>query len=119
MGGEVNTQGIVEITTGMTPLQAVINAGGFKETAQLEETIVIRKGEENRPIPIRVDLEKAFYGKEGEASFQLQSFDIVYVPKFSIAKANKFVERYIQKLLLFRGWDFSIGYDLYRFWDDR
>lgn len=119
VGGEVNTQGLVELTTGMTPLQAVINAGGFKETAKPEETIVIRKGEGNRPIPIHVDLENALYGKSGEAPFQLQSFDIVYVPKSSIAKANKFVEQYIQKLLLFRGWDFSVGYDLYRFWDNR
>lgn len=119
VGGEVNTQGLVELTTGMTPLQAVINAGGLKETAKPEETIVIRKGEDNRPIPIRVDLENAFYGKSGEASFQLQSFDIVYVPKSFIAKANKFVEQYIQKLLLFRGWDVTIGYDMWRFWDDR
>jgi len=119
VGGEVNTQGLVELTTGMTPLQAVINAGGLKETAKPEETIVIRKGEGNRPIPIRVDLENAFYGKSGEAPFQLQSFDIVYVPKSSIAKANKFVEQYIQKLLLFRGWDVTFGYDIWRFWDDK
>ena len=119
VGGEVNTQGLVELTTGMTPLQAVINAGGFKETAKPEETIVIRKGEDNRPIPIRVNLENALYGNYGKAPFQLSSFDIVYVPKSAIAKANKFVEQYIQKLLLFRGWDVSLGYDIYRFWDDR
>jgi polysaccharide export outer membrane protein len=119
VGGEVNTQGLVELTTGMTPLQAVINAGGFKETAKPEETIIIRKGEDNRPIPVRVDLESAFHGKNGEAPFQLQSFDIVYVPKSAIAKANKFVEQYIQKLLLFRGWDITIGYDMWRFWEDR
>jgi len=88
VGGEVNTQGVVEFTKGMTPLQAVINAGGLKETAKPEETIVIRKGEGNRPIPIRIDLENAFYGKSSEAPFQLQSFDIVYVPKSTIAKAN-------------------------------
>lgn len=119
VGGEVNTQGVVELTTGMTPLQAVINAGGLKETAKPEETIVIRKGEDNRPIPIRVDLENAFYGKTEQVSFQLQPFDIVYVPKSAIAKANKFVDQYIQKLLLFRGFDVSFGYEIWRFWDDR
>lgn len=114
VGGEVNTQGLVELTTGMTPLQAVIHAGGLKETAKPEETIVIRKGEDNRPIPIRVDLKNALYGKNGEASFYLQSFDVVYVPKSSIAEANKFVEQYIEKLLLFKGWSFWFGYDIWR-----
>jgi len=119
VGGEVNTQGIVEFTEGMTPLQAVINAGGFKETAKPEETLVIRKGKDNRPIPIRVDLENEFYGRSHDAPFQLQSFDIVYVPKSAIAKANKFVDQYIQKLLLFRGFDVSFGYEIWRFWDNQ
>jgi len=117
VGGEVNTQGVVEFTTGMTPLQAVINAGGFKETAKPEETIIIRKGQDNRPIPVRVDLENAYYGKNGATPFQLKPFDIVYVPKSTIAKANKFVEQYIQKLLLFRGFSVNFGYEIWRFWD--
>ncbi|HDH98955.1 MAG TPA: sugar transporter [Deltaproteobacteria bacterium] len=111
VGGEVNTQGLVELTTGMTPLQAVINAGGFKETAKPEETIIIRKGADKRPHPIRVDLEAALYGNSPEKDFQLKTFDIVYVPKSAIAKANKFVEQYIEKLFLFRGWDLSVSYD--------
>lgn len=119
VGGEVNTQGVVELTTGMTPLQAVINAGGLKETAKPEETIVIRKGDDNHPIPIRIDLEKSFYSKNDGMPFQLMPFDIVYVPKSAIAKANKFVDQYIQKLLLFRGFDVGFGYEIWRFWDDR
>jgi len=118
VAGEVNNQGLVDFTPGMTPIQAVIHAGGFKETAKPEETIIIRKGADKRPHPIRVDLEEALYGNSPEKDFQLKTFDIVYVPKSAIAKANKFVEQYIQKLLLFQGWDVSVSYDTLRFGED-
>ena len=42
VGGEVNRQGFVNLTAGMTPLQAVLEAGGFKETADPEAS---RSGE--------------------------------------------------------------------------
>ena len=96
----------------MSALQAVINAGGLRETAKLEDAIVIRKGRNSRPIPLRVDLSKAIYGGNAEAHFQLQPYDIVYVPKSAIAKANKFVRQYIEELLLFRGVSFGFTYDL-------
>ena len=111
VGGEVNDQGLFDFNTGMTPLRAIINAGGFKETAKLKDVLVIRKGEGNRPFPIRVDLAKELYGKNAGNIFELKPFDIIYVPKTFIAKANKFVEQYVQKLLLFRGFSVSLGYD--------
>ena len=112
VGGEVNKQGLLDLTSGMTPLQAIFNAGGFKETAKLEGTLVIRKGMDNRPFPMLVDLKKALYGEKPEIGFHLQPYDIVYVPKTFIAEANKFVNQYIEQLLLFRGIGFGFGYDL-------
>jgi len=112
VGGEVNRPGLIDLTTGMTALQAVINAGGFRETAKPENAIVIRKGLDERPAPVRVDLNKAIYGKPTGAHFQLQPYDIVYVPKTFIAKANKFVDQYIQQLLLFRGVSVGFYYEL-------
>lgn len=112
VGGEVNRQGLISLTGGMTALQALFDAGGFKESAKLEAAIVIRKGLNNRPIPIPIDLKKALYGDRAGASFQLQPYDIVYVPKTFIAEANKFVNQYIERLLLFRGTSFGFGYDI-------
>ena len=111
VGGEVNRPGLIDLTTGMTALQAVINAGGFRETAKPENAIVIRKGLDERPVPVRVDLNEAIYGKN-RAEFQLQPYDIVYVPKTFIAKANKFVNEYIQQLLLFKGVNVGFYYEL-------
>jgi polysaccharide export outer membrane protein len=108
VGGEVNRQGLFVLAGGMTPLQAVLNAGGFKETANPESTIVIRKGSGNEPVPIAMNLDDAMQGQNGSADFILQADDVVYVPKSPIAKANKFVNQYIEKLLLSRG--VSLGF---------
>ena len=97
----------------MTPLQAVFYAGGFKETAKPKKTIVIRKGPGNKPVPIKMDLSDAMRGKSGSAHFLLQPDDIVYVPKSAIAKANKFVNQYIEDLLLFRGVSFGFTYEVH------
>ena len=113
VGGEVNTQGLIDLTPGMSPLQAVINAGGFRETAKPEAAIIIRRGPDNRPIPILTDLSKVMGGRDGGASFELRPNDIVYVPKTFIAKANKFVDQYVQQLLLFRGVSLGFSYQLH------
>jgi protein involved in polysaccharide export with SLBB domain len=97
---------------GMTALQAVLQAGGFRETAKPEETIVIRKDPQKRPVPIRVDLAAALYGNGKGVNFQLQSEDVIYVPKSAIARANKFVNQYIEQLLMFRGIGVSFDYDI-------
>ena len=117
VGGEVNEQGLFTIAGNMTPLQAVFNAGGFKETANPESTIIIRKGPGNKPVPIAMNLDDAMHGKNGSASFLLQPDDIVYVPKSAIAKANKFVNQYIENLLLFRGVSLGFTYQTNSFRD--
>ncbi|ADJ29601.1 polysaccharide biosynthesis/export family protein [Nitrosococcus watsonii] len=106
MGGEVEREGPVEYTAGMTALQAVIKAGGFKETAEPEEVIVIRRTKQNEIRPYRVDLERA-YRAPYEADIWLRPDDVVFVSKSTIAEMNKFVKQYISDLLLFRGWGFS------------
>jgi len=99
VGGEVNAQGLIELTAGMTPLQAVLSAGGLKETAKPEAAIVIRKGPENQPVPFEVNLKNALYGSGSGIEMQLQPYDIVYVPRSSIANANLFVKQYLRDLL--------------------
>jgi polysaccharide biosynthesis/export protein PslD len=119
VGGEVNRQGIMTISGNMTPLQAVLNAGGFKETASPENAIVIRKGPGNKPVPIAMNLENAMHGKSGTADFLLKPDDIVYVPKSAIAKADKFVNQYIENLLLFRGVSVGFSYEVHSDYQNR
>ncbi len=114
VGGEVMTPGIIPLVGHLTPIQAVMNSGGFRETAAPESAIIIRKGRDNRPVPIPMDLQEELGGRDSGSApaFQLQPADVVYVPKSSIAKANKFVREYIQDLILFRGVGIGFNYDL-------
>jgi len=111
VGGEVTAPGLINLSGGLTVLQAVFQSAGFKETAEPAETLVIRKGENDQPIPIRIDL-AAVMDAGGGNDFQLQPDDIVYVPKSAIANANKFVNEYIGGLLMFRGWSFGVTQNL-------
>ena len=112
VGGEVRTQGPIDLRANMTALNAVVSAGGFMETAKPEKTIIIRKGPDNKLVKFQVDLANAIYGRGNGAGFQLQPYDVVYVPKSAIAIANKFIDQYIRGLIMFRGWSFGIGYEV-------
>lgn len=111
VGGEVRTPGLIVLPAGMTALQAIFQSGGFLDTANPAQTLVIRKGENNQPIPIQIDL-VAVIDADGGSDFRLQPDDIIYVPKSAIANANKFIQQYVQGLLMFRGWSFGISYRL-------
>jgi protein involved in polysaccharide export with SLBB domain len=112
VGGEVNTPGLIELPAGMTPLQAIFQSGGFKESAEPAETLVIRKGPGDKPMPLRVDLAALIEAGDSAGNMQLQPDDIVFVPKSAIANANKFIDEYIGGLLMFRGWSFGFSYRL-------
>ena len=93
--------------------EAVVAAGGFKETGDPEAAIIIRKGPDNQPVPMRVNLKNALTGETPDALVQLRPYDVVYIPKTWIAGANKFVREYVQDLLLFRGVSLGFSYELH------
>lgn len=113
VGGEVNQPGLIPLSHDMTALHAVFSAGGFLETAKPEAVLIIRKGADNRPLPIAVDLGAVMKGGQKVSSMQrLEPNDIVYIPKTAIAEANKFVNQYIENLLLFKGVNLGFSYEL-------
>jgi len=113
VGGEVMRPGLFPLQASLTPLQAIINAGGFNDFAKPEGTIVIRKGKDNNPVPIEIDLADIRDGDLSSNGYLLQPNDVVYVPKTKIAKMNKFVNQYIEKLFLFRGVSLGFSYELH------
>lgn len=106
--GEVGNPGAIPLGPRLTVWQAIIKAGGFKDTATRESIIVIRVDEHNRVVPYRLDL-KTTSLDQPQIAFQLQPFDVVVVPKTWVAEADKFVKQYVEDLLLFRGWYFFIS----------
>ena len=98
VGGEVNRPGFVVVQEGMTPLQAVMAVGGFKDTAQTKDVLYIARGSGGEYNASRVDLENVVKNGVPEV-VRLTGNDIVYVPKTRIANAGVFVKQYIRDIL--------------------
>jgi polysaccharide export outer membrane protein len=96
VGGEVNTPGIQVYRGGLSALQAIVAAGGFKNTASLKSVILIRKAESGRPVGARVDLSRVLNKAEFERDLALVPSDIVFVPRSGIANVNLFVEQFFR-----------------------
>jgi protein involved in polysaccharide export with SLBB domain len=112
VGGEVNTPGLLTLQGEVDALQAVLNAGGFKETAQTGHVIVIRKDDKSRAVPHKVKLSMTHGAADPKEPFLLRPNDVVYVPKTVIANLDKFVNQYITQLFLFRGIGLGFNYNL-------
>jgi protein involved in polysaccharide export with SLBB domain len=112
VGGEVFKPGFVDLSAGLTTLQAVVQAGGFRDTAKLSNIVIVRgasrpegataEGDVKKPEGILVNLQDVLEGKDLSKDVVLQPYDIVYVPKTAIAKANQFVEEYLVRMLPIR-----------------
>ena len=62
--GEVTKPGLIPLTDRMTVLQSIASAGGLKDTARANEIILIRRGPENQPVSMLVNVEKAIDGSD-------------------------------------------------------
>lgn len=109
VGGEVSKPQAITLTPQMTPLQAVMNAGGFLDTADHGNVMVIRAGSNNQPQTYAVNLDQIADGSSPDMRFQLHPGDVVYIPKTGIAKANVFMDQYVRRFLLFNGFSYSLN----------
>lgn len=112
VGGDVAAPGVIQVVGPMTVLQSVTQAGGFRETARINEVLVIRRNPTapSSPIVIPVDIAAAIDGSKPTQDIALVPSDIVYVPKSPIANVNKFVDQYIRQNIPFGfGLTYGIG----------
>ncbi len=96
VGGEVNSPGLFALEGEMNILQAIVRAGGLKNTARASEVILIRKGPGNAPLHSYWNVDKLFKGK-GDKVVSLQPFDVVFVPKSKVTNVNLFIDQYIRQ----------------------
>jgi len=97
IGGEVGVQGELELVPGLTMLGAIQKAGGFKNTARLEQVVLIRKATDGRPRGASFDLTDVQRGTHPERDIQLEPYDIVVVPRSAVGNVNTFMELYITR----------------------
>ena len=101
IGGEVGKPGMVRYRRGLTPLQAVIAAGGFLESASTDNVVLTRTGDSvTESISRRLNLRESVADGIKEPLF-LAPHDVVYVPRSSIAEANLWVKQHITELFPF------------------
>lgn len=97
VGGEVRLPGPVVYKVGMTPMQAILDRGGFTEVARIDSVLhVTSKG--NSVEATRLD----FSGELKNGSPELATLavdDVIYVPRTFIGDADSFVRLYIRDLM--------------------
>ncbi len=99
VNGEVGKQGVVPLVGGMTLYQSIQTAGGFLDTAQRSQVILIRKGPDGKPFGRAVDVRLIQAGESPESDIPLRPLDMVFVPRSKIANVDLFVKQYIRDAL--------------------
>jgi len=97
VGGEVRAPGFVTYRPGLTPMQAILDRGGFTDTARIDSVLYITPGEEEYRA-LRLDLTDVVEHGASEP-LTLSANDVVYVPRTFIGDAGAFVRLYIRNLL--------------------
>jgi protein involved in polysaccharide export with SLBB domain len=98
VGGEVRNPGIVIVQDNMTPLQAILDRGGFTGTAQMDSVILIRDAASGNPKIGRMNLSQALENAAPE-QVTLLSNDVIYVPMSGIGRADLWVKQHIKDLI--------------------
>ena len=97
VGGEVRLPGFVAYHVGMSPLQAIMDRGGFTDTARLDSVLRL-SGAEDEYQGTRLDFSKPL--SEGTRErMHLAAGDVLYVPRTFIGDVNSFVKLYIRGIL--------------------
>jgi polysaccharide export outer membrane protein len=91
VGGEVGQPGVFDMPGDIDALQAVIMAGGMKPTAKTGKVVIIRRGPGGRPMVRTIDLGRAARGRAGAAPTPLRRFDVIFVPRSSLAEIGAFM----------------------------
>lgn len=99
VGGEVYTPKVVRFEGQISTLQAIMQAGGVKETGDLSQVVVVRAGQFETGVWIKTDLSQPLQGRSIRNDVVLHNGDVVVVPMSGIAKVDLFVKQYIRELL--------------------
>ena len=99
VGGEVDKPGVYDMPGAIDALQAVIMAGGFKASARRDQVVVIRRGPDGQAMMRTANLRKGTFDPANTDGVPLRRFDIIYVPRTTIAEVGLFVQQYVRDLL--------------------
>ena len=98
IGGEVARPGTFDLSSDVSLMDALLEAGGPKYTAA-KYALLIHKSEDERPLVRKISLER--HGTEvAEASLvRMAPFDVVMVPESKIAHTDRWLDQHIRQLI--------------------
>ncbi len=92
VSGEVAQPGKFEMNYNITALQAVLLAGGFKDSAKSSQILVFRKINSETAEVKLLNLKRIKNLSDLENDFQLESGDMILVPRDLITKIERYVK---------------------------
>ena len=98
VGGEVLKPGYVALTEDMTPLEAVLQSGGFKYTAKRESVLLMTRQPGGKIAAARVDMAQVVDDGVPER-VRLHPNDVIYVPTTWISDTDIVVDQWIRGLI--------------------
>jgi protein involved in polysaccharide export with SLBB domain len=110
VGGEVSKPGVYTLQGRIGLLEAIImaNANGSMDTGRMSQVVLIRRSKDGEPMMRTVDLTNFIRGSANDVP--LQSSDVVFVPKSTIAELNQFMEQFVTRMIPFqRSFIYTIG----------
>ena len=98
VGGEVPAPGLQPYRGTVTALQAIMTAGGTLQTGDMRSVVILRRGADETALFIVRNLQVDLNG-EGTNDIVLRPFDVVVVPRSTIAKVGDALDMYIYRLV--------------------
>jgi len=99
VGGEVAQPGLLVYDESLTVLRAIIQAGGVKNSAKLNNVLLLRDSGHSETLMMKVNLKEVIEKGKLDRDPRLKPFDVVFVPRSSVSKMNQFVAQYVEGLL--------------------
>ncbi len=107
VGGEVSIPGeYVTVGPNLTLSQAIARAGNVKVSGSNKTIFIIRRGPGDVPQLFATRYNALVYAKDASADVRLAPFDVVYVPRTSVAEAYVWFNQYFQQFVPV-SWGFS------------
>ena len=92
VAGEVTQPGRIEMRESVTAIQAIMLAGGMKETARSSQVVVFRRINSDMAEVKLLNLKSIRRTSDLENDLTLQAGDMVYVPRDKISKIERFMK---------------------------
>jgi polysaccharide biosynthesis/export protein PslD len=110
VGGEVSKPGVYTLQGHIGLMEAIImaNGNGTLDTGRMSQVVLIRRNRAGQPMMRTVNLTNFIRGSENDVP--LQSSDVVFVPKSTIAELNQFMDQFVTRMVPFqRSFIYTIG----------